>query len=290
MNMQGLCVKKTFPRDFEKIYPLLLLFQSPFSMETWRRIFDYQWNGRHEHVGYHLEKNDEMVGFMGLIFSCRRQNGEQISYCNITSMIVIPEYRSAAILLIRKLADYPETIFTCLGPINASYRLMKAFGFQDLETHFQIIPVVNKWVGRDKKIKSYCGEAAIEKANTEIQRILYDHHRLQCSSIFFENGQASTTVIYTITRQKHFGVPVTKILIHYISDIFFFNQNMQGILAAFFNLYGFCAALYIDRRFVTAKNIFSYEKKMNHPKMCSANNTNKKDTHAIYSELVLLTV
>src|SRR3990167_6293028 len=105
----AISVRKTLAGDFEKIYPLLLEFNSPFMREDWQRIFHYRWDGAQDHIGYHIENGNEIIGFMGLIFSCRMKNGKRYTFCNITSLIVKPEYRSTTVLLLRKLACYQDT-------------------------------------------------------------------------------------------------------------------------------------------------------------------------------------
>lgn len=79
MTIQEISVKKTTVGDFEIIYPLLLAFDSPFTKEDWSHIFQYQWDGVQDHVGYHLEKNGKIVGFMSLIFSITKVHLHYIS-------------------------------------------------------------------------------------------------------------------------------------------------------------------------------------------------------------------
>ncbi len=122
--MQGIEIKKNRPKDFEKIYPLLKEFNSPFSHEDWQRIFSYRWDGAEDFVGYHLEHKNEVVGFYGVNFSLRNKNQQQYRFCNITSWIVKEQYRAATFLFIRKLQSLKNIIFTGLSPITESYQLL----------------------------------------------------------------------------------------------------------------------------------------------------------------------
>lgn len=282
-------VKKTMPSDFEKIYPLLAAFNSPYNREDWCRIFDYRWNGTQDHVGYHLEKEGQAVGFMGLIFSSRFKNNRCYTFCNITSLIVKPEHRAATLLLLRKLKTYADVIFTCLGPIQESYRLMSTIGFQLFENSYKIIPVVNGLFFKTKKVIVYDDENIINKLDDENRRIFFDHSNLKCKSILFEFNNKTVFLIYTVGIQKYYGITVKKIHLHYISNVKIFNDKIRSILALFKKRFCFFSAIYTDSRF-TCKNkyMICFQKNINPPRMRSKDFINEIGIDALYSEVVLL--
>jgi hypothetical protein len=289
MITQEMSVKKTTLNDFEKIYPLLLAFNSPYSRDDWRRIFDYQWEGAQDHVGYHLENHGEVVGFMGLIFSCRYKNNRRYLFCNISSLIVKPEYRSSTLLLLRKLTGYQNTIFTGLGPIDESYRLMILLGFTSFESQYKIIPTINGLFLNIRQMVVDESNNLVNKLDSENKRIFLDHQNLQCKSILIEKNGKSVLLIYSTDVQKHYCISVTKIHLRYISDLVFFNKEMRAILTIFKKKFGIFSAIYMDKRWVSCNaGILAFNRKIDPPKIRSKIFLDEIDVDAIYSEVLLL--
>lgn|SRR3990167_1660863 len=289
MTAQQIRVMKTYSDDFEKIYPLLLVFNAPFSREHWQRIFTYQWDDAQDHIGYHLEKRGEIVGFMGLIFSCRHKKNHTYHFCNITSLIVKPEYRVATFLLIRKLATYKDIIFTATSLIEESFRLFITIGFSPFETNYKILPVMNTFICKKINASIYISKAILEKLDIENQRIFKDHENLNCENIGFEYNKEICLLIYSVITQKHYGVSIIKIHIHYISNLQFFNKQLTFILHVFKEKFGLFAAIYVDKRFVQKSGcIFSFNKKIKIPKVCNNKQIDQLDIDSLYSETILL--
>lgn len=289
MMNSDLIVKKTTSADFEKIYPLLCEFHSPFSKQEWRSIFDYQWDGCKDHVGYHLEKGDTILGFMGLIFSSRNQHNQAYSVCNITSLIVKSDMRFATALLLRKLSQYADTIFTGLGPIPESYQLMCALGFTPLDHCYSIIPVLNT----PFRIKNHdvisCDDKIDENASDEEKRIYEDHKKLKCKFLFMKKNSETVLLVYHVSIQKKYGLRFTKIHLHYASNIIFFRKNLRTILGELRQRFGILSALYADNRWISDDiNIFRINRKMIPPRIFRKNQTEEMMIDSLYSEAVLL--
>lgn len=287
--MREVELKKTYSYDFEKIYPLLEEFDSPYSREDWRRIFSYDWAGVEDYVGFHLEQDGCVVGFMGLIFSYRYKNGNRYTFCNITSLIVKEGYRAATVLLIRKLKSLENIIFTGLSPIDESYRILKMIGFSDYERRYMIIPTINHFIGRRGEAGVYGVPALLDRVDVENRRIVTDHADLKCSSMLFDFNGNHCLLVYKILKQSHFGIFVKKVRIIYISDISLFNEKMKVILSSFYEFFGFFSAIYVDSRFVRNKGIFlSFMRDVNPPRICLSQYGNQIDIDELYSEAVLL--
>lgn len=213
-------VKKTYPEDFERAYPLLQDFDSPFTKQEWRNIFYYDWKGKEDCIGYHLEKDNQIVGFIGLIFSIRIIENKPHKFCNITSLIVKKNYRTATILLLRKLKDYPDTIFIGFGLTNEAYQLYTKLGFVELEDKYKIIPTINCILEKKVNISVFEYPELLARLNGEDYRIATDHHNKKCKSMLFDFGKDYMLVIYSVLEQKHLRFSFSKILIHYISNKF----------------------------------------------------------------------
>lgn len=286
--MQGVEIKKTYPADFERVYPLLQTFDSPYSKETWQKIFTYRWDGAEDYVGFHLEKAGQVVGFMGLIFSRRYYRHRHYTFCNITSLIVEPDYRAVTIFLLRKLKSLDHVIFTGLRPIQESYRMLTMMGFRDYETAYNIIPTLNYLAGKRSRINMLEMPQLMDEAQDDIRRIAKDHAELDCDQLLFTHGDRQCLLIYKNITQAHYKLAVTKIMVLYISDSDFFNQHMQSILACLNKKYGIASALYIDERFVSRRLILSFKKAIFPPRICYNPFPEKLEIDEIYSEAVLL--
>src|SRR3990167_1416809 len=282
-------VKKTYPNDFDKIYPLLKKFNSPYTKDEWRNIFSYKWDGMEDYVGFHLEHDGNVVGFMGLIFSCRYQKNKKYKFCNITSLIVDEKYRVTTIFLIRKIKQLAETIFTGLGPIEQSYRLFNMIGFTAYESFYKIIPTINYLMGKKYIIEAYEELTEIlSRVSNENKRIAADHSIHKCKTILFAVNGDYCMLIYNVTKQNHYGFLVNKIRIHYVNDIFFLNKNIYSIFSFFNKRFGLFCSIYIDSRLLHKKFLFSIVKKVNPPRICMNQYGNKIDVDELYSEAILL--
>lgn len=288
--MHVIKVKKTYLYDFDKIYPLLTKFDSPYSREDWMRIFSYDWDGAEDYVGFHLECDSRVVGFMGLIFSCRYRNDKRYAFCNITSLIVEDDYRAAAILLIRKLKSLDNTILTGLNPIDESYKILKMIGFSDYETRYIVIPTINHLRGLGKrKVDVYGVPALLDRVDSESRRIVVDHVDLNSNSVFFDFNGNCCLLVYKILNQRHFGILIKKIRILYISDMVSFNDGIVEVLQYFNKLFGLFSAIYLDARFLRDRNLFlSFVRNINLPRICFNPVDLQMDVDELYSETVLL--
>lgn len=285
--MNDISIEKTMRSDFEKIYPLLVLFDSPFKKENWKKLFTYQWDGARDYVGYHLKNKDNVIGFMGLIFSERNINKKKYVFCNITSLIVKPEFRAYTILFIRKILSYKEIIFTGLGPIRDSFQLLTLAGFTPFEDNYKIFPVANGLFSKKENISQDESEKIFEKCDEENKRLLSDHLHLSCQFVLFEYLTEQCLLIYHTDKQKHYKINVNKIYIRYISNTTFFNRHVLFVLNFFMKKYGLFSAVYVDGGFFTKKLLLKIGKKINPPKIRNKVYENVK-IDALYSEVMLL--
>lgn len=286
--IQGLSIKKTYPNDFDKVYPLLLDYDSPYSCEDWKGIFEYQWDGSKDYIGYHLEHDGHVAGFMGLVFSHRLINNITYNFCNITSLIVKPDYRASTILFIRKLMALENYILTGLGPIEESWQLFKKIGFVSFENHYKIIPVWNGLLSKRNRLNSCERPEIMEKVDPENKRILKDHIKKNCSSIVFEKSGHYCVMVYKRVTQKHLKITVNKIIVIYASNLDFLNHHLQAILNIFLEKFGFFTALYLDGRFMlNKKKYFSINKEIYPPRICKGS-LDSIHINGLYSESILL--
>lgn len=128
--------------DFEIAYPLLSRFNNPhIHKKEWKNLFETPFPNENENVGYFLVDGSSIVGFMGCIYSNRIIRNQQIKFCNLSSWIVLPEYRSHSMLFIKKLFDLDDYVLTTFSPNQNVIKFYKRLGFLDFETSsFYILP------------------------------------------------------------------------------------------------------------------------------------------------------
>ena len=69
-------IRKTSHEDFSRIVPLLEEFDNhSIQRQDWEGIFAYYWDKDEPIVGFHLEDQDTIGGFLGGTFSKRLVNG-----------------------------------------------------------------------------------------------------------------------------------------------------------------------------------------------------------------------
>ncbi len=288
--MQNIEIKKSSLHDFEKIYPLLQEFNSPFSKQDWSHLFTYCWDGAEKFCGFHLENQEGVVGFMGLIFSCRYKDNQTYKFCNITSLIVKKEYRMFTPLFLKEVKKMNDIVLIALNPIHKAYLLWTKIGFIPIEKQYTIIPTINEKFYR--KTRANVRELPIDfdQLDVENKRIITDHKKYNCKCIMFGNNTDYCVLIYRITHQIHFAIPVKKIHILYISDTALFNENIIDFLNAFGTRFGLLSAVYVDSRFLDRKHfLLSITKKFTFPKILCCNPFKDKiGVDILYSEAILL--
>ncbi|MBA4695786.1 MAG: hypothetical protein H2069_00175 [Legionella sp.] len=278
---------KTYPKDFEKIYPLLTLFNSPYTKEEWRSIFDYDWQGKQDFIGFHLETATEVVGFIGLIFSQRVVEGKMKLFCNISSFIVKETHRASSVLLLQPLRTLKDVIFTGFAPIKASYQLMTMLGFTTLEKQVALIPTLQTLYAAPSR-HFYQDNAILSYVSGELYRIVADHLSTRVASILFEEQGRQLLIIYKIHKHKMFKVSVPKVRVIYLSDPSFFEKFAVKILKTFSRLFGLTTILYVDSRFLSSQSkLWNYRKNVD-PCRIKYGTIANDCIDELYSENVLL--
>src|ERR1041385_5631266 len=125
-----LTIQKAVSDDFERVYPLFEAFgDTQIPKESWQKIFAPPWKSPEDFCGYLLLENNDVRGYLGLIFSERLIDCKPEKFCNMTSWVVRQEFRSHSMLLLLeslKLKNYTLTNFKA-SPTVAT--LLNKLGF-----------------------------------------------------------------------------------------------------------------------------------------------------------------
>jgi len=86
--------------------------------------------------------NNNVVGFMGTIFSKKIHDNEEHVYCNIHSWIVDRVYRINSFLLLTPLLK-KKIILTAFTPVTSLVGMLEKFGFKKININYKIICYFN---------------------------------------------------------------------------------------------------------------------------------------------------
>ena len=133
-------IKKVFASDFEKVYPLLIRFNEiNLNKSDWEVIFKKRAKTSPDFFGYYLEHNEQAVGYIGLIFSERKIGTKNFKLANLTSWILLDEYKNYSIPLLYKALRLKGTILTAFTPNNTAYEIYQKLGFKLIESSQHLV-------------------------------------------------------------------------------------------------------------------------------------------------------
>jgi hypothetical protein len=126
-------VRPAHEGDISAVVALLRTgFGLPWSPATYRRLFEYPRVERQPNLGFVLETGDQLVGFLGAIYS-ERSSGEHLErFCNMSSWYTIPQFRKFSLDLLKALLAQQGYTFTNFTPSPRVIQVIKACGFQPL--------------------------------------------------------------------------------------------------------------------------------------------------------------
>lgn len=169
-------ISKVFPQDFDRVYPLLQKFEnSDFSKEKWSKLFYLDWPAVEENVGYMLIDNENVVGYLGCLYSFRVIHGRTEKVCNLSSWIVLPEYRSQSILLFSELLKNKELTVSSFTSTPSAIRILNRIGFEVLDNSYYFFP--NKKFLRPSFLNYFTETAGIIDCLKDDDQRIYSHHK-----------------------------------------------------------------------------------------------------------------
>ncbi len=211
--------------NFDKVYPLLIKIPSPISIpkETWRNLFNQQWDGQVEPLGYVLMKENEIVGYIGLITVQREIQGQRHEIMDLTSWTVKKQYGVHAIQMLLPFIQDQKRTLRCFTPAKSIDVIFRRFGFQELNAFLQIIPFWAISFGQNDYEISFDIEGNRQLLTKEDWQIYCDHRKFSSEHFIIKKDQ---TYCYVIAK-RIFKKKLPFLHIHYMSDKKQFAQGIQ---------------------------------------------------------------
>jgi hypothetical protein len=281
-------VRKAVAQDFEKAYPLFAKFSNPrLSKDDWRQLFIDHWHSNEGYFGYVLEDGERIVGFLGLIFGHRTLNARKEKFCNISSWVVDEKFRNQSLFLllpVLKLKGYTLTIFTGSKEV---YAAAKKLGFQDLESHLQIIPPlpsIATWLTSCQI--EVDGKYLSEALTGEALQTYRDHLAFRCFHVHVRSPLGECYLVGTRVFRKN----LTFAQIYHISDPNVFVKFSSRIAMAIC-LRIKTVAIATDQRFLGENTIpLSLAWPLPNRRVYKSSSLGKNDIDLLYSEYPALNI
>lgn len=275
-------VRKVRSEDFSKVYPLLKTFNnSRLQEKDWQRLFQNHWNMDNAYYGYLLEENENVVGYLGAVFSERWINEEKHLLCNLTSWIVHENYRGHGGKLLKPLLEIPNCtivnltcneitakIFSKLRFTPYETKARKLFKLPQLKALFQSVDVIEE------------SQEILSLLSDREKKLYEDHKAFNCKQIVLKSGENYCYLVITLRGKKG--------KIHYVGDKEVFKRLIKA------SLFKLCQrmkinSLQVDERFLENVTIIgSVKKKLLYPKFYRSDTLNSKHIDELYTELLLL--
>ena len=148
------------PDDYQKLLPFLQRFDPSLNNADWEKLLGYEWENPLGYKGMLLENNGEIVGFLCYILSSKKLSGQEVTYCNISSWVVNPEFRSKSLQLLSSLFKIKNLVLVNLSPHENTLSIFNALRFEVFsEAEYRINPIKLHYVSlQSKKTELTCKE------------------------------------------------------------------------------------------------------------------------------------
>ena len=126
--------------DFDNIYPLFLeMNNTRLTRDDWFRLFQNHWAIEEFSPGIVLQLKDQIVGYIGTIYSHQIISGKQQLCCNLTTWIVKDDYRNHSIMMLLPIVRNKKLLLTSFSSNHISYAVYKKLGFKDANRSKRIV-------------------------------------------------------------------------------------------------------------------------------------------------------
>jgi hypothetical protein len=171
--------------------------------------------------GYILRnKKNDIVGFLGAVFSCIPHGDEVQVYCNLHTWIVEKNYRRYASLLLNQLLE-KEITLTCYTPIKTLVGLFEKCGFNVKKLKYKVVFLtsVPNWFQRTGYRVKKCDDINCKRLGFKDLGIYNDHVNLPCEKFILTGqypDQSENYIFIIATKVKKHKKIILNIL--YVSD------------------------------------------------------------------------
>lgn len=205
-------IRPYYPEDYHKVMPLLKGFNSSIPNSVWKNLLEYKWENKHNYTGMLLEHENQVVGFLSYIFHHQEINGSETTFCNISSWVVKPEFRSKSLQLLSPLFKIKNIVILNLSPHENTLGVFNALRFDLLsEYEYLINPYKLKFSFLFTKRKTSINMKTLTNQNisgikhsSEIKQLIRNHDQFSnvCFYQFIISQNGAEYIIVLAFNQK----------------------------------------------------------------------------------------
>lgn len=277
-------IQKFEPQYEDDVLKLLEYFNNKnVTITQWKSIWNNSWINENETPGYILLDNNNVVGFLGLIYGNKIINNKNYRICNLTSWYVKPEYRSESLKLLMQVLKYKNHILTNLTPSKRIRKIVQKLGFNKIDNDIILLLNIPLFIKKNN-ILTYNIDAAY--FNSSLLEIYNQNINYNIRFVLMKNDKEDTVFAYKIRKKKG----VKYIYIMYISNPIYFANNSFAVRNFLFRN-TFVPLIMIDSRLLEYKKIpFSIKIAGLFPKYFKTDLENIENIDNLNSEFVLLNI
>ena len=238
-------------------------------------------------LGYVLKTKNEIVGFLGTLFSERKINNKNYIYCNIHTWIVDDSHRISSHLLFSSLIK-KKCVITVLSPLEKLCNTFKKMSFDIRKMHYRVVFLINLFSF------FYKNSFQIEKNSLQIKKKLNKRDW----KIYQDHSDSSFIkfIIFNKDKKSNFSFIISKIIkkknyfnvlnILYASNEKFLKKNWELINKKIFREFEvfFCGQYFLKETECILPNNISLSANFT-KKICVKNLHINTKFNTIYTEI-----
>jgi hypothetical protein len=283
-------VEVATPAMFDAIHPLLVMLDPGPSKEVWRNlVVDHGWKTEENHIGYVLVAGQEIVGFIGALFSRRIIDGKEVKLCNCHSWVVKEAFRGSSLSLVMpvlKLKGYTVTALTVRPGIRP---LWEKLGFKVLDRNVRLLfprPVAPRLTRRDIPDITADRRVINETLLAADRPVFADHLACACRHVIVRDAQGYCHLAFANESYSRFGRQIPYSHIHYISNRDLFLRHLGRINLYFLKTFG-SWFLAVDERLIGDRRVsFSRTRRLTTPRYYRGDVLAPQQIDNLYTEMV----
>ena len=251
------------------------------NLKRWRNLFNLPWSST-EPCGYVMyNDNNEIVGFIGTVFSVRNIDGREVVTCSLSSWSMDKSTRGQGLHLIRKFIKRKEVLFLDLTANEPSRKIFNAFKFKSLESFEYLFPLFFSF--NNFNTIDLNEDIDLNTLSKKDQRIFLDHKKSCMQFVKFTYKNTYILMGFTTVKRKKLS----------FLEIIYINSNgLDNKISGLLRYLAFNQKVFgtiIDSRFInSAKGIyFKREIKNKIYKNSCSDVINLSSIDMLYTEKVL---
>ncbi len=283
-------LRKATPQDYAAVRPLFDHFGGERgSHDYWKNLFQPSRVPEHDTLGYLLESEGNVVGFLATTFSQRHINGRDHVFCNTSNWVVLESHRHESLKLMMPALKLKNVTLTNFTPTPDVLAMCRKLGFRDLDGRQRIF--LPSFV-RKSGVEIVASAKAIASQVSEAQAACVRDHALSFHRhLLVRAGKDDCLVILNRTPKRLApGLRVPFARAHYISNPRVFAQHAGRIAADCMGRFGVGGLIAEERTLQDEPRPWNSFLRPNYP-LVACYTSDSLDPHhidALYSELVLL--